>query len=101
MNLLNQYIPTYSGHVQSITRDERERKIEIVFFDYPEEFNPVLKLIFENVSDVSETQFEEKDENDIELIIGLDLWNGRYCLHTGLREINFKSTKVLSVPLGI
>jgi hypothetical protein len=100
MNLLDKYIPTYSGHVQSIGHDEKKGTIEIVFFDRPEEFNPMLKLVFEGVFNLSEEQLDEPAENYIELVIGLDLWQGRYCLHTDLREINFNASKVVSVVLN-
>lgn len=100
MNLLDKYISAYSGHVQSITCDERERRIEIVFLDRPEAFNPVLKLVFEKVSELHEEQFEERDENDIELLIGFDLDDGCYYLHTDSRELNFKAAEVVEIPLG-
>lgn len=100
MNLLEKYIPKYSGHVKSIEYIENEQKIEIVFFDLPEEFNPMLKLTFSGVCDFSEEQLDEPEENYIELVIGLDLWHGGYCLHTDLREINFKANEVVVVAIN-
>jgi hypothetical protein len=101
MNLLQKYIPKYSGHVQGIVYDEKNETIEIVFFDHTEEFNPILKLIFEGVSNLSEEQLNEREENCIELVIGLDLTQSGYCLHTDLRELNFNASKVVSVELNV
>lgn len=100
MNLLEHYIPEYSGHIQSIEYSAIAASLEIVFYDCPEEFNVVFKLVFEGVSELDEVQIGEPEENSMELIIGLDEVHGGYCLHTDTREINFRSSKVKSVVIN-
>jgi hypothetical protein len=100
MNLLEQYIPDYSGHIQSLKHDSTHATLEIVFYDRPEEFNAVIKLVFEGVSELNEVQLDEPDENCIELVIGLDEVHGGYCLHTDFREINFLASKVESFGIN-
>jgi hypothetical protein len=95
MNLLSKYIPDYSGHVKSIEYIDESKALEIVFFDKPEEFNPVLLLRFESVSGISVDNYD-LDDNCIELIIGLDLFQGGYCLHTDQREFIFNAESVES-----
>ena len=95
MNLLSKYIPEYSGHVKTIEYQEESKALEIVFFDRPEEFRPVLCLRFEGVSEMTVDNYD-LDENCIELVIGLDLFHGGYCLHTDQREFNFKAKAVQS-----
>lgn len=99
MNLLEYYIPDYSGHIESLEHSAPDGTLEIIFFDRPEEFNPVLKLVFEGVSELSQVQIDP-DENCIELVIGLDSASGGYCLHTDQREINFKASKVASFDIN-
>jgi hypothetical protein len=79
---------------------KKNETIEIVFFNHPEEFNPMLKLIFEGVTNLREEQFDEREENCLELVIGLDLSQSGYCLHTDLRELNFNASKVVSIDLN-
>ena len=100
MNLLEQYIPDYSGHIESLNHSATDGTLEIVFCDRPEEFNPVLKLVFEGVSELSQVQIDPPEENCIELIIALDSVHGGYCLHTDQREINFKASKVASFGIN-
>lgn len=50
MNLLEMYIPEYSGHVESIGYDHRADKVEVAFLDSPEDFLSVLKLVFNEVT---------------------------------------------------
>lgn len=100
MNLLEHYIPDCSGHIQSIKHDATGATLEIVFYDRPEEFNAVFKLVFEGVSELNEVQIDETEENCIELVIGLDEIHGGYCLHTDIREINFRSSKVESFDIN-
>jgi len=94
MNLLKQYIPDYSGHIESVNFRASDATFEIVFYDRPETFNVVFKLVFEGVSEFREVQVDAPEENFIELAIGLDSVSGGYCLHTDIREINFKAIKV-------
>jgi len=101
MNLLERYIPDYSGHIESLKHSAADGTLEIVFFDRPEEFNAVLKLVFEDVSEFSQAQIiDPPEENYIELVIGLDSVHGGYCLHTDQREINFKASKVVSFGIN-
>jgi len=93
MNLLSKYIPHYSGHVESIEYDEELGTLSIVFFDRPEQFNPALLLTFSGVTEL-QLDIYDFDEDCIELIIGLDLINGSYCLHTDQREFNFSAKNV-------
>jgi len=74
--------------------------LEIVFFDKPEEFNPVLLIRFENVSGISVDNYD-LDDNSIEIIIGLDLFQGGYCLHTDQREFTFKAELVKSCAIAV
>jgi hypothetical protein len=99
MNLLSKYIPDYSGHVKSIEYIDESKVLEIVFFDRPEEFNPVLLLRFENVSEISVDNYD-LDENCIELIIGLDILPNGYCLHTDQREFNFNAESVVACEIA-
>lgn len=99
MNLLDEYIPEYSGHVESIEFDAEAETLEIVFFDRPEEFTPVIKLLFQGVTEFHE-EIEDLDEDCIELVVGLDLWHDGYCLRTDQREINFKASKVVSIEIN-
>lgn len=100
MNLLQQYIPDYSGHIESLKHSAAGGTLEITFFDHPEEFNVVFKLVFEGVSEFSQVQISAPEENCIELVIGLDTVSGGYCLHTDQREINFKADKVVSFGIN-
>lgn len=100
MNLLEQYIPDYSGHIQGIKHNARDATLEIVFYDRPEEFNAVIKLIFEGVTALNEFQIDEPDDNCIELVIGLDEVHGGYCIHTDTRVINFRASKVESFAIN-
>ena len=99
MNLLSKYIPEYSGHVKSIEYFEDNNVLEIIFFDKPEEFKPVLSLRFEGVSGLNVDNYD-LDENCIELVIGLDLLQGGYCLHTDQREFIFKAKSIESCNLA-
>jgi len=100
MNLLMEYIPNYSGHLKTVEYDESKHQISIVFYDKPEEFNPVVKLIFSGVSDYSCVFLDEYDPNCIELAIGFDLMTLGYCLHTDYREIIFKASKVQKIDIN-
>ena len=101
MNLLKRYIPKYSGHVESIKYLPELGEIILVFFDWPEQFKPVLKMTFTGVTEYCEEKLDDEPAgNYIELVIGLDEVNGRYCLHTDLREITFKAVAVSSVNLN-
>ncbi|MCC2618357.1 hypothetical protein LJ739_19050 [Aestuariibacter halophilus] len=99
MNLLRKYIPEYSGHVKSIEYFEDNKVLEVIFFDKPVEFNPVLRLRFEGISGLNVDNYD-LDENCIELVIGLDLLQGRYCLHTDQREFIFKAKSIESCNLA-
>lgn len=93
MNLLKKYVPGFSGHIESIHYDENARTLDIVFYDRPEEFNPVLRLSFEGVTGFSEDIYD-LDSDSIELVIALDQLSSGCCLHTDQREITFKFSKV-------
>ncbi|WP_440904830.1 hypothetical protein ACMZOO_00935 [Catenovulum sp. SX2] len=95
MNLLSKYIPEYSGHVKSIEYLEDNKVLEVIFFDKPEGFKPVLCLRFTEVSEISVDNYD-LDENCIELVIGLDLFQNGYCLHTDQREFIFKAKSIES-----
>ena len=99
MNLLNKYIPDYSGHIQHYKYCSKRQTIEIVFFDRPEDFQPVLKLVFNNVIELSYEQLEPAEDDYIELVIGLDVTNEVYCLHTDIREVTFSATNLTSYDL--
>ena len=71
-----------------------------MFYDKPEDFNPVLKLIFEGVTNFSSVQIDEREENCIDLAIGFDLKSEWYCLHTNVREVLFKSNNVESIAIN-
>ncbi|WP_299775879.1 hypothetical protein [uncultured Pseudoteredinibacter sp.] len=96
MNLLEEYIPDYSGHIAKLKYSVEKETLEIVFFDRPEEFNIVLKLVFYGVKELREAEFERPEDNCIELAIGLDSVIGGYCLHTDQREIHFQANRVES-----
>ncbi len=93
VNLLDKYIPNYSGHTKYIKHDRARRRIEIVFADCPETESPAVKLAFEGVSEQSEEKFEKPQSHHLELVIGLDYQSGVYCLHTDVREIVFEATQ--------
>ena len=100
MNLLEKYIPDFSGHIEGIYYDLAGESVEIVFYDEPEEFNPKVKLVFSGVCEYQEAEIEEIEEDCVELVIGLDEVAGGYCLHTNSREINFKAKNVLSISVS-
>jgi hypothetical protein len=94
MNLLTKYIPDYSGHLENLVYDEQAQVLSVVFYDRPEEFKPVVKLVFSGVTNYSCEMLDEEDSNCIELAIGFDLTQLGYCLHTDVREVIFKAEKV-------
>jgi hypothetical protein len=100
VNLLDKYIPRYSGHLQGITYDGENRTLEITFFDHPEEFRPAAKLIFKGVSAYIEVQLEEPEKDCIELAISFDYVHGSYCLHTDFRELSFCASNVMAVDVN-
>jgi hypothetical protein len=100
MNLLTKYIPDYSGHLEKIEYDEQAHVLRVVFYDRPEEFNPVVELVFSGVTDYSCELLDEEAPNCIELAIGFDLMQLGYCLHTDVREIVFNAEKVDKIELN-
>ena len=100
MNLLSKYIPDYSGHLEKLEYDDLNQVFTVVFYDRPEEFNPVVKLVFYGVTDYKCEMLDEEDPNCIELAIGFDLMQLGYCLHTDIREVIFNAEKVSKIEIN-
>ena len=93
MNLLNVYLKDMSGHIKSFDYIEAEKTFTIVFYDGPETFEPVKKLIFEHVERYCCEIIGEEDPDCIDLAIGFDKQDNEYCLHTDQKEIVFTTSR--------
>ena len=94
MNLLQRYLPNFSGHIKSFIHDDLKNTFEIIFYDRPEDFNPVIKLVFSSVVDYKCEQHGNLENDFIDLAIGFDLNQNGYLLWTDIWEITFKASEV-------
>jgi len=99
MNLLTKYLPNYNGYLQSIEYKKEKGILTIIFCSNPEEFKPILKLLFKEVANFSSVQIDEHENNYTELAIGFDLNSDVYLLHTDIREITFNANSVEVVEI--
>ena len=88
---MNEYLTGYSGHIESMVYDEANRTMVITFFDQPESWKPVVRIVFSDIDQYDCEILDEEEDKFTDMAIGFDQENDSYCLHTDLYEINFRT----------
>jgi len=91
MDLMNEYLMGFSGHIESLVYDEAKRTLAVTFFDQPESWKPVVRITFSDIDQYDRVILGEEEDDFTDMAIGFDQYDDSYCLHTNLVEINFRT----------